>query len=851
MNRLRQLESKHTSQNNQNETNRDGNDAADADADAAADEDVGGEVVEKDILSSTVDVKSRSGDDKDPVNQKISLMNTLRKRNGSSNSEIATTDEVQGDGDDDDDRSVNNNNDISNLKVSLLQQRSSMGQTPVGRNGSDNVTIQPRPGAVSVTPSTGSSLHIHEQISENYVIEAGDGEEGGEREEGGGGGGGGGEQEEEQQQEGIHSANQLDSELIQAELVNEDEIAQMALERTVRAHAEPWTSAQDLPKDDTTNDMEGSKMTHKKWIILFMILIVLVVVTVVAVVVASNDNNAGEKQLTNPADNNNNNNNTEIPFPSPSSTPTTPPPTVWPTNAPTQLQWQSKAQLDGYFVEDSYGDNLVGQNGRFGWHVAITNQLRMGLGYDDMGITVWASFAEDQLFQGRRQLRPRKKRDLLALSTFYQIAVFACDNKGCSEGNPIQTIDDAVFPGGPYPFRPWTLSFTQDATAMAIAAGEELFVVYGSLSFMENLTPYLKGPSSSMVPSTAPVGFSSTTSTQTIVDAKISQDGSFIVSLLPSSMTLLQSRPVLADDNVDWTASPEITRWPFPVDLQMVALATSGKLVAAVGHHGDLETLLQPENLPFTGYTLQVYNVDTGLTIGQIMQVPEGESVLSSRSLAMTNNGSIMALGSSREDIPRSIEYANRQDEGRVTVWQLVRDGPTSSPTMQPTRGTPMSSDAPVSFGSMSSDTPVSFGSMSSYTPVSFGSSMSPDSGGDLDIGSESFKWAQMGSVLEGTTTGNMFGHSVALSEDGTILAVGAPNDPTNGVGAGLVSVYSFDGTDWRKLGDDLLGRSPTSLFGWSVDVSPDGRYVLVGAPGSDARGENVGQVFLYSLAGI
>ena len=128
---------------------------------------------------------------------------------------------------------------------------------------------------------------------------------------------------------------------------------------------------------------------------------------------------------------------------------------------------------------------------------------------------------------------------------------------------------------------------------------------------------------------------------------------------------------------------------------------------------------------------------------------------------------------------------------------------------------------------------------------------MSPDSGGDLDIGSESFKWAQMGSVLEGTTTGNMFGHSVALSEDGTILAVGAPNDPTNGVGAGLVSVYSFDGTDWRKLGDDLLGRSPTSLFGWSVDVSPDGRYVLVGAPGSDARGENVGQVFLYSLAGI
>ena len=184
MNRLRQLESKHTSQNNQNETNRDGNDAADADADAAADEDVGGEVVEKDILSSTVDVKSRSGDDKDPVNQKISLMSTLRKRNGSSNSEIATADEVQ---DDDDDRSVNNDNDISNLKVSLLQQRSSMGQTPVGRNGSDNVTIQPRPGAVSVTPSTGStgsSLHIHEQISENYAIEAGDGEEGGEREEG-------------------------------------------------------------------------------------------------------------------------------------------------------------------------------------------------------------------------------------------------------------------------------------------------------------------------------------------------------------------------------------------------------------------------------------------------------------------------------------------------------------------------------------------------------------------------------------------------------------------------------------------------------------------------------------------
>eukprot|EP00977_Amphora_coffeiformis_P002513 scaffold470_cov194-Amphora_coffeaeformis.AAC.6 len=790
------------------------------------------------------------GQEGDPVNQKIALVASIESRTGRNNN-YNTVDDAS--------------DNLSNQKVSLLGQRTSLRQatsstaTPTsppppemrGTTTQDDATIkesvltysmmdnnynnddgQPKPGAVSVQAplgrSTTTTTVLREHDSTHVTLTTTD------------------------RSIPEEAETPATSHLIQAELVNEEEIAQKALERTVRAHAEPWISTQDLninKDDDIPQESFNPRRKFRtllRWVALAMIALV-VGVTLIVVLTASNnggDNNSMDNERIPAVDTENNNDKNTTP------TVVSPPsPTLAPTTAPTQLEWQATARMDGYVVDDlydSFGGDLVGSNGRFGWNVAITPAV-----YDNNNnknnnkmVDVYITFADDQSYFGRRRLRQirrqqlqeqkedNKARDLLAVSSMYQMIVFTCDDTGCSNGDPIETIDDTVYqPFFNWPFAAWTLSFTQDGTAMAIVAADQIFHVYDSLSFMEDLTDYLDDTTTTTNTTTTPPSF---------VDAKISQDGSFVACLTSNNVAVLQQVLSPAEVVLGWITHP--VSWSFPANHQMVALATSGTYVAVVGDQGDFENLLQPENLPFSGYTLQVYNVETALRIGQTIQVPQGESVLSARSLAMANNGNIMALGSSREEIPRFIGYANRQDEGRVTVWQLVNDDSTNVPTMSPVASeAPAHSDAPVWSPFVVSDVTVA-------PPVT-----SNGGGGfTVNIGdSAGYTWRRMGSILEGATKGNMFGHSVALSRDGKTLAVGAPNDSTNAVGAGLVSVYRFDGTDWRKLGGDLLGQAATSNFGWSVDVSPDGNYVVVGAPGSDTRGDDVGEAFLFSLAGI
>ena len=76
--------------------------------------------------------------------------------------------------------------------------------------------------------------------------------------------------------------------------------------------------------------------------------------------------------------------------------------------------------------------------------------------------------------------------------------------------------------------------------------------------------------------------------------------------------------------------------------------------------------------------------------------------------------------------------------------------------------------------------------------------------------------------VLTYTVTGNasdQFGRSVALSADGTILAVGAPGDD-------YVNVYTNG-----VLSYTLTGNNPNDKFGGVVALSSDGTILAVGAP--------------------
>ena len=74
--------------------------------------------------------------------------------------------------------------------------------------------------------------------------------------------------------------------------------------------------------------------------------------------------------------------------------------------------------------------------------------------------------------------------------------------------------------------------------------------------------------------------------------------------------------------------------------------------------------------------------------------------------------------------------------------------------------------------------------------------------------------WFQMGVDLEGTAAGDGLGDSVALSADGTVLAVGAPGNDGKGNLSGLVRVFQYNRgrAQWNQLGD-LHGKNPTKII--------------------------------------
>ena len=91
--------------------------------------------------------------------------------------------------------------------------------------------------------------------------------------------------------------------------------------------------------------------------------------------------------------------------------------------------------------------------------------------------------------------------------------------------------------------------------------------------------------------------------------------------------------------------------------------------------------------------------------------------------------------------------------------------------------------------------------------------------------------WTQMGSDINGEAAGDYFGTAVDLSEDGLTLAVGAPFNAGVGSQAGHVRLFTFASNTWSQLGSDIDGFSSNDQFGSSVALSADGRTVAVGAP--------------------
>ncbi|REK60240.1 MAG: hypothetical protein DWQ49_06430 [Bacteroidetes bacterium] len=107
--------------------------------------------------------------------------------------------------------------------------------------------------------------------------------------------------------------------------------------------------------------------------------------------------------------------------------------------------------------------------------------------------------------------------------------------------------------------------------------------------------------------------------------------------------------------------------------------------------------------------------------------------------------------------------------------------------------------------------------------------------------------WTQKGSDIDGAATGDESGYSVSLNNDGSVVAIGAPR---HGVNKGHVRVYEWSGTAWVQKGGDIDGESNQDRSGNSVSLSDDGDIVAIGAYNNDGGGSNAGHVRVYEYSG-
>ena len=96
------------------------------------------------------------------------------------------------------------------------------------------------------------------------------------------------------------------------------------------------------------------------------------------------------------------------------------------------------------------------------------------------------------------------------------------------------------------------------------------------------------------------------------------------------------------------------------------------------------------------------------------------------------------------------------------------------------------------------------------------------------EYNSSNNSWSQLGSDIDGEAGYDQSGYSVSLSNDGTIVAIGAIRNAGGGTDSGHVRVYEYSSGSWTQIGSDIDGEAAGSESGHSVSLSSDGSTVAI-----------------------
>lgn len=90
--------------------------------------------------------------------------------------------------------------------------------------------------------------------------------------------------------------------------------------------------------------------------------------------------------------------------------------------------------------------------------------------------------------------------------------------------------------------------------------------------------------------------------------------------------------------------------------------------------------------------------------------------------------------------------------------------------------------------------------------------------------------WVQRGTSIQGVNFFDQCGFSVSLSGNGNRMAVGYKGNNTAFSAAGLVRIFDWDGSAWVQNGDPIYGDGINVYSGHSVAMSDNGAILAIGA---------------------
>jgi len=109
--------------------------------------------------------------------------------------------------------------------------------------------------------------------------------------------------------------------------------------------------------------------------------------------------------------------------------------------------------------------------------------------------------------------------------------------------------------------------------------------------------------------------------------------------------------------------------------------------------------------------------------------------------------------------------------------------------------------------------------------------------------------WIQKGNDFTGSAEDDEYGYSIALSDDGNIVAIGAKEDSDDQLKPGYAQIFSWNGSAWEQMGDNLVGNDAYDRFGCNICCSADGNIVAVASRNSPL-GEEAGSVRVFEWTG-